>query len=479
MTSYKTNLSPKVALALVSFFLGELGDGLNIFQGIYLVALGWNEGSVGIALSMMGFTALLCQTFAGDVIDKTRLDRRSFLTLASMATAFSASAVLFVHEGNVDHAMMYSTKVIEGISSSFIGPCVASLTLATFGPDNFDDVMASNILWGHVGSIASAILAGLVGYFTYPDIKYCFLVIGFSAICAVCGVQFLPEGDPLLGRGLRTQNQCSDKNIDDEGSRLRNQKEGVEETSSDYVDMKQQQQQISKNEEQILVSSYWSIFFERKTVILCLTGFFFHFANANVLLVLGELMGGDNEDGSVKRSAIPLIASAIVLAQLTMSVATYVGDVLTKRGHGRKPLFLAGLLTLPIRCGLIILWRDAGNSYLLSTQILDGIGGGFFGLLHPYLVNDIAFGSGRFNVLLGLTASCFGLGATLSNLLGQIVVEKLGHAASLTGSLLLSIIPVVLFSCCMPETLGQRGKLISSKEMTRVETMRSSSGEMV
>ena len=26
------NLSPKIAFALVSFFLGELGDGLNIFQ---------------------------------------------------------------------------------------------------------------------------------------------------------------------------------------------------------------------------------------------------------------------------------------------------------------------------------------------------------------------------------------------------------------------------------------------------------------
>jgi len=34
-----------------------------------------------------------------------------------------------------------------------------------------------------------------------------------------------------------------------------------------------------------------------------------------------------------------------------------------------------------------------------TCQILDGLGGGFFGLLHPYLVNDIAFGSGRFNVL--------------------------------------------------------------------------------
>lgn len=46
-------LSPKIAFLLVSFSLGQLGDGLNIFQGIYLVGLGWNEGSVGTALSLM------------------------------------------------------------------------------------------------------------------------------------------------------------------------------------------------------------------------------------------------------------------------------------------------------------------------------------------------------------------------------------------------------------------------------------------
>jgi hypothetical protein len=45
----------------------------------------------------------------------------------------------------------------------------------------------------------------------------------------------------------------------------------------------------------------------------------YSFANANVLLVLGELMGGDNgEDGAPTRAAIPLIAGAIVLAQVTM-----------------------------------------------------------------------------------------------------------------------------------------------------------------
>ena len=82
---------------------------------------------MGIALSAMGFTALLVQTLAGDVIDKTHFDRRGFLALASVATACSASAILFVHEGNTDHALMYVTKIVEGISSSFIAPCVAAL----------------------------------------------------------------------------------------------------------------------------------------------------------------------------------------------------------------------------------------------------------------------------------------------------------------------------------------------------------------
>lgn len=124
------------------------------------------------------------------------------------------------------------------------------------------------------------------------------------------------------------------------------------------------------------------------------------FANANVLLVLGELMGaGDDEDGAPRRHAIPLIAGAIVTAQVTMALATWAGNRLTIFGVGRKPLFMAGLVTLPIRCALVIWWKDAGDAWLLSTQVLDGLGGGLCGLMHPYLVADITFGTGRFNVV--------------------------------------------------------------------------------
>ena len=65
-------MPPKLAFLLVSFSLGEHGDGLNIFQGVFLVGTGWNEGSIGIALSLMGLTALTVHPWAGQEIGSTR-----------------------------------------------------------------------------------------------------------------------------------------------------------------------------------------------------------------------------------------------------------------------------------------------------------------------------------------------------------------------------------------------------------------------
>lgn len=370
-----SRLPAKLAFLLVSLSLGELGDGLNIFQGVYLVGVGgWNEGSVGLALSLMGLTALVVQPWAGDYVDKTVIDRRIFLAVASIVTAASASAVLWVRPGmNTDHMLIFITKVVEGVAASFIGPCVAALTLANFGPRHFDAVMASNLLWGHVGTVAAAILAGLVAYFLYPRTKYCFLVIGAAALTALFFIPYLPQGDQLMGRGFQGKFA-----IDEDGH--------LEQLDSDEstvaVDNRDKHPPVATN--------YLKIFLNKKTSLLCFIGFFFHFANANVLLVLGELMGQTNQnDGIPQRSAIPLIAGAIVTAQLTMAVATSVGNRLTIRGVGRKPLFLAGLLTLPVRCALLVLWRDAGNSWLLSTQVLDGIGAGLLGLVHP--VREVLF----------------------------------------------------------------------------------------
>ena len=244
--------TPAIAFAAVSFFLGELGDGLNIFQGIYLVNIGWNESAIGIALSLMGFTALVCQTFAGDFIDKTSLDRRTIIVVAATMTACSALAVLFVREGNQDHMLMYITKVVEGLASSFIAPCLAALTMALFGPHEFDTVMANNTVWGHIGSAISAILAGGLAFIFYPKINIFFYVIGLSALCAIICVKFIPEGDQLMGRGFHSSKQ----NESEESKMFEGKFTGT-------------QSEMPK------AASYLSVMLEPKTLILCITGFFF------------------------------------------------------------------------------------------------------------------------------------------------------------------------------------------------------------
>jgi MFS family permease len=130
---------------------------------------------------------------------------------------------------------------------------------------------------------------------------------------------------------------------------------------------------------------------------------------------------------------------------------------LTERGVGRKPLYLTGLMMIPTRCALIILLRNAGVKYLLLVQICDGLYGGFCGLVLPFILADITFGTGRFSVITGLTSTCLSVGNAMSTFIGQIIVEKYGHITSLTCSLVLSFLPIFIFTFFMPETINMRG----------------------
>ncbi len=271
-------ISVRLAFLLVSFSLGQLGDGLNIFQGIYLVGVGWAEGAVGTALSLMGLTSLVMQPFAGNWVDTTSIDRRWFLVLASLVTACSASTILFVHPYSLNHALIYTSKVVEGLASSFINPCLAALTLASFGPTQFDEVMASNVYWGHVGSVGAAVLAGIVAVIGYPHVEYCFLVIGASALVAIVFVPYLPQGNPLWGRGLEASHTPSLNDSDSAGTEIGS---SGSEDSEEYDVIPGERTPLtspsSTTESPPQVASYWEVLSDFKTLIFCVTGFFFQY----------------------------------------------------------------------------------------------------------------------------------------------------------------------------------------------------------
>jgi MFS family permease len=201
----------------------------------------------------------------GDLVDKTTIDRRKFLSVASVATALSASMIFFVQPGNSQHGLIFVSKIIEGLSASFIGPCLGALTLATFGPHHFDAVMASNALWGHIGSSVAAVLAGIVAYFLYPNIKFCFLVIAASALSAVFFVQFLPEGDRLMGRGFVGKGIA----LDEFGHVEKLKHDDTDKNDVVFEEVTQQ------NEETPQALSYWEVISDKRCFLLCITGFFF------------------------------------------------------------------------------------------------------------------------------------------------------------------------------------------------------------
>jgi MFS family permease len=114
---------------------------------------------------------------------------------------------------------------------------------------------------------------------------------------------------------------------------------------------------------QVLVSS-------RPLLIFAVCAVLFHLANAAMLPLVGQKLALPD-----KNLGTSLMAACIVAAQLVMvPMAMLVGA--TADRLGRKPLFLAGLLVLPIRG---VLYTISDNPYwLVSVQHLDGIGAGIY-----------------------------------------------------------------------------------------------------
>jgi MFS family permease len=147
------------------------------------------------------------------------------------------------------------------------------------------------------------------------------------------------------------------------------------------------------------------------------------------------------------------MSAGIVAAQIVMvPMAMLVGAKADR--WGRKPLFLAGFLILPIR-GVLYTFSD--NSYwLVGVQLLDGVGAGIYGAIFPIVVADLMRGTGRFNVAQGAIITAQSVGAALSTTLAGLLVVHAGYSAAFITLGGVAAVGAVVFLFAMPET-RQRG----------------------
>jgi MFS family permease len=174
----------------------------------------------------------------------------------------------------------------------------------------------------------------------------------------------------------------------------------------------------------------------------------FHFANAAMLPLLGEMLAKGRG-----RSSMLFMSACVVTTQLVVALlASWSGR---KAGTwGRKHLLLIAFGILPIRAVLYTL--TANTTLLVAIQVMDGIAAAIFGVVSVLVIADLTRGTGRFNLTLGAIATAVGIGAALSQVIAGGIVHHLGFRA---GFLFLAAVALAAFAILylfMPETRNIR-----------------------
>lgn len=360
----------KRGLDWMNFFLADVRDGVGPFLAIYLLAThSWSASAIGVVMGAMGVATGLAQIPAGQWMDRAE-NKRLLLILACIAVAIATPLMTIV----TTFPVVLACQIIVGAAAAFIIPGIASITLGVVGPKRFAPRTGRNEAFNHAGNIVAALIAGLVGH--YLAREYIFWVVALWSVFSALTILMVrkDEIDPRLARGAVT----------DTG--------------------------------ELHVSSFREVLTDRRILVFFLVVLLFHFGNAAMLPLVGQELTA-NAGGS---GAALWMSACIILAQAVMiPVATFAGKYADI--WGRKPVFLIGLIALPIR-GILYGFSDE-PWYLLAVQALDGVGAGIFGVIWVLIVADLTKGTGRYAVTLGVINVGHMIGFFLSQTLAGMVVD--------------------------------------------------------
>ena len=399
MKKLNPSTSSLFGLNWMIFFLSDVRPGIGPFLSIYLRSyLNWSTDLVGIALGTTDLTASICQIPSGLLVDSVKA-KRFILFLACLCIALACSLIISFP---TFYTIVFAQALI-GISAAIIPPSIASITLGLVGREKFPKRISLNETWSHAGNVVTAAIVGILSYlFGLPWIVY--LVVIFATLSSYFMTYINPaEIHHDIARELNNGN--------------------------------------NGNEKAISIAQYLKT---SPLLLFCCSVFLFHFSNAAQLPLIGQLLSSKN----ASISSI-FMGACIILAQLVMIVIAYsMGFWMNKTG--RKPLFLLGLMILPLRAILYTLTENP--ILLLCIQLLDGIGAGIFGVIGIVTISDIAKGTGRFNFSVGLMALFQGIGASFSNIFSGIIVSHYGFNTGFFTLAFIGLIGIAFYGLLMPET---------------------------
>jgi Major Facilitator Superfamily len=172
--------------------------------------------------------------------------------------------------------------------------------------------------------------------------------------------------------------------------------------------------------------------------------FFFQFADASLLPLVGQnLAEGETDHASL------LMAGLIVVPQVVVALLSpWVGYYSDK--WGRKPLLLLGFGLEIIR---VLLFAFSANvSVLVTAQLLGGISAAAVTVLTILVITDLTTGTGRFNLVRGAIGTLIAIAASISTTATGFLFEALGNWEGFLILAATSAIATASLWAAMPET---------------------------
>lgn len=227
----------------LNFFLSDVQTGVGPFLAIRLAGYKWNEESIGVALTVGGIAGILTQAPAGALVDHLRSKRA---LVAAGVIALVAGALLVALVPTFWSVM--SAQVLIGGTSSIFGAAICAISLGIVGHKLFDCRQGRNQTFNSAGNVVAAVSMGLLGHFVSN--RSIFFFVSACAIPTIVSLRIIRPDE-----------------IDYE--RARGGKGGTKEAKP-----------VAEG----------ALLKEHRLVIFLVCAVMFHFANAAMLPLLGEML---------------------------------------------------------------------------------------------------------------------------------------------------------------------------------------------
>jgi len=395
----------------LNFFLADVQTGVGPFLAIYLAGFKWDQQQVGTVLTLGGIAGILSQAPVGALVDRLR-SKRALIAVGVGCLAIGALIIAFFPSF---WPVLVAQTLIGGTSSVF-GPAIAAISLGVVGHQLLDRRQGRNQTFNSAGNVVAAVSMGLIGYFI-SNRGIFFFVVAF-AIPTLIALWFIrpQEIDYDLARGAKLG--------PDDGK----------------------------------ASKVKELLKDRRLLIFLICAVMFHFANAAMLPLLGEMLAKGQG-----RSSMMFMSACVITTQLVVVLlATWVGRTAGK--WGRKPLLLIAFGVMPIRGLLYTLTHD--TTALVAIQILDGVGAAIFGIVSVLVIADLTQGTGRFNLTQGAIGAAVGIGASLSQVAAGSIAHNLGNNAAFLFLAAVASVALTILFFFMPETLEKKSTGTSNPSAT-------------